>query len=209
MAIAAAVLLVAAPPDVLAQAAPVSVAPAPSTATSSRGVWAFLGGAATGLGAHELGHLLFNVVFDAEPGVKRISFKGVPFFAITHRRDLSPRREYAVSSAGLWVQHAASEWILTHEPDLRDRDAPFRKGWLAFNTATSAVYAGAALARGGPPERDTRSMAASRGLDERWMGILILGPAVLDALRYFRPGSEWATWTSRGMKVGLVLLVLK
>jgi len=34
----------------------------------------------------------------------------IPFFARTHRKQLSPRREAIVSSAGFWVQHATDEW---------------------------------------------------------------------------------------------------
>jgi len=169
----------------------------------------FLGGALAGLGAHEMGHLLFDVVFDAEPGIEKVTFKGLPFFAITHRADMSPRREYVISSAGFWMQHATSEWILSAEPGLRHTSGSFRKGVLAFNVGASAVYAAAAFARGGPAERDTRAMAASLGIDERWVGAMILVPAVLDVVRYFKPDARWAAWSSRGAKIGLVLLVLK
>jgi hypothetical protein len=168
-----------------------------------------LGGALAGLGAHEMGHLLFDVVFDADPGIEKITFKGLPFFAITHRPDVTPRQEYVISSAGFWMQHATSEWMLSAEPDLRHTSASFRKGVLAFNVGASAVYAAAAFARAGPAERDTRSMAASLGIDERWVGVMILVPAVLDVVRYFRPDARWAAWSSRGAKIGMVLLVLK
>jgi hypothetical protein len=83
------------------------------------------------------------------------------------------------------------------------------KGMLAFNVAASAAYAGAAFARTGPAERDTRGIAASARIDERWVGALILAPAVLDAVRYFDPDSTWAVWTSRATKVGLLLLALR
>ncbi len=174
------------------------------TATAS-----FLAGAFTGLVAHEGGHLLLDVVFDADPTVKRVEFHGIPFFALTHRNDLSPRREFAVSSAGFWVQHATNEWILTATPTLRDQRAPFRKGLLAFNVITSMAYSGAAFARTGPDERDTRGMADSARVDEPWIGVLILGPAVLDTWRYFDPDAKWAVWVSRAMKIGGVLLILR
>ena len=44
-----------------------------------------------------------------------------------------------------------------------DEHAPFAKGVLAFNVAASAAYAGAAFARTGPYERDTRGMASQLG----------------------------------------------
>ena len=169
----------------------------------------FVAGATVGLAAHEGGHLFFDVVFDADPGIKRIEFQGIPFFAITHRADLSPRREFTVSSAGFWVQHATNEWLLTRRPRLRDERARFAQGMLAFNLGTSTVYSIAAFARGGPSERDTRGMAASARIDERWIGAIVLAPAVLDAWRYLDPDAKWAVWASRAVKVGSVLLVLR
>ena len=101
------------------------------------------------------------------------------------------------------------EWLLTRHPDLRQEHAPFSKGMLAFNVLTSVGYGIVAFAKAGPSERDTRGMAASIGIDERVVGALIITPAVLDAYRYFNPGSRWAAWTSRGAKIGSVLLVLR
>jgi hypothetical protein len=152
----------------------------------------FVTGAFAGLVAHEAGHLLFDYAFDADPRIERVEFHGIPFFAITHRPDLSPRRELTVSSAGFWVQHAGSEWILTARPRLRHERSPFLKGMLAFNVVTSMAYAGAAFSRTGPAERDTRGIAVSAGVDERWVGAMILGPAALDAVRYFDPDAKWA-----------------
>lgn len=169
----------------------------------------FIAGGASGLLAHEAGHLLFNVAFDAEPHFRRVEFHGIPFFAIGHRTDLSPGREFVISSAGFWMQHAGSEWLLTARPELRRERAPFAKGILAFNILASGAYAGAAFARSGPAERDTRGMAASGRLNERWIGALVLAPAVLDAWRYYDPKAKWARWTSRGVKVGLVLLTIR
>ena len=167
---------------------------------------AFLGGAVTGFAAHEAGHVLFDVVFDADPGIKRVSFWEIPFFAITHE-PVSPKQEFAIASAGFWVQHGTSELLLTRRPNLRGEHAPFAKGMLAWNVLASAVYSGAAFARVGPPERDTRGMAVSLGVPEPWIGALILTPAVLDTIRYMRPQARWARWTSRGAKVAAVLLV--
>jgi hypothetical protein len=168
----------------------------------------FLGGALAGFAAHEGGHLALDVVFDADPRLKRVDFHGIPFFAIAHR-ELSPRRELAVSSIGFWIQHAGSEWILTRDPDLRSRRAPLRKGILAFNVLTSAAYAGAAFARTGPAERDTRGIAQSARVDERWVGAMLLVPATLDAWRYYDPDAKWPVWVSRIAKAGMVFLVVR
>ena len=158
---------------------------------------------------HEGGHLLFDAAFDASPRITGVRFGLVPFFAITHRGDLSPRREFTISSAGFWMQDLSSEWLLTRRPSLREARAPLAKGVLAFNVLNSAGYAFVALARAGPFERDTRGMAGSVGVDERAIGALVLAPAVLDAIRYFKPQTRWAKWASRAAKAGSVLLVTK
>ena len=184
------------------------------TATQSDGnsrveVISFLVGAGVGLAAHEGGHLLFNVLFDADPGVKKIAFGPFPFFAITHRPDVSRRREFVISSAGIWVQNATNEWLLTKRPRLREERAPFAKGLLTFNLLLSAGYSGIAFAGAGPAERDTRSMATSGRMHERWVGVMILAPAVLDAVRYFNPDAGWARWSARGAKAAAALMVIR
>jgi hypothetical protein len=169
----------------------------------------FLAGGALGLAMHESGHLIFDAIFAAEPRVIGVHFGPFPFFAITHRSDMSPRREFTISSAGFWVQEATDEWLLTKRPALRDERAWGVKGLLAFNVLNSVGYAFVAFAKAGPAERDTRGMADSIGVDERVIGAIVLAPAVLDGYRYFNRGSGWAAWTSRAVKVGSVLLVLK
>jgi hypothetical protein len=169
----------------------------------------FLAGGAVAFGAHESGHLLFDLLFDADPGIDKVEFHGIPFFAITHKSGLSPREEFTISSAGFWMQHAGNEWLLTRRPGLHHERAPFAKGMVAFNVLASVAYAGAAFAQTGPAERDTLGMATSARIDEPWIGAMILTPAVLDAWRYFHPDAKWAVWASRAAKVGMVLLVLK
>lgn len=113
-----------------------------------------------------------------------------------------------MSSAGFWVQHAGNEWLLSERRPVRNR-GPVAKGIFTFNVLTSAAYAGAAFAKTGPVERDTRGMAESARVDERWIGALLLAPAVLDAWRSFHPDAKWAAWTSRGVKVGMGVLIVR
>jgi hypothetical protein len=169
----------------------------------------FLTGGALAFVTHESGHLIFDAAFDAHARIEEVHFGRVPFFAITHRPDLSPRREFTVSSAGFWTQEATSEWLLTKRPDLRHEHAAFAKGVLAFDVLTSIGYGIVAFAKAGPYERDTRGMAASIGVDERVIGAMVIAPAALDAYRYFKPGERWAVWTSRAAKVGRVLMIVK
>ena len=184
-----------------------SVSTSEQSTTSS--VLEFLGGGALALGAHESGHLLFDAIFDANAGLKKVSFHGIPFFAITHDTGLPPTKEFVIDSAGFWVQEATNEWLLTKRPRLRYEHAPLLKGMFAFNVLASVGYSIAAFARTGPVERDTRGMADALRWKEPWIGALILAPAVLDAIRYYRPDAKWATWGSRGVKVGMVLLVIR
>jgi hypothetical protein len=184
----------------------------PSTTVEHRtasGLGKFFAGAAVGLAAHESGHLLFDGIFDANPSIKKVSFHGIPFFAITHDSGLSPRKEFVIDSAGFWVQEATNELILTRRPNLRREHAPFLKGLVAFNVGASMAYAGAAFARTGPAERDTRGMADSLGWKEPWVGVLILIPAVLDTIRFYHPDQKWAAWGSRAAKIGGVALVVR
>lgn len=169
----------------------------------------FLGGGALALAAHESGHLVFNGLFDAHPGIKKVSFHGIPFFAITHDAGLSPRREFIIDSAGFWMQEATNELILSRRPNLRRERAPLLKGVVAFNVLASVSYAGAAFARTGPIERDTRGMADALRWKEPWIGVLILVPAILDAVRYYHPEARWAAWGSRAAKIGGVVLVIR
>lgn len=187
---------------------PPAEAPPGERAVTVGEVASFLAGGALGLGIHESGHLLSVALFDADPGVKRVHFGPLPFFAITHE-DVSPAREYTIAASGFWMQHLSSEWLLATRPGLRYARAPVAKGLLAFNVAASVAYASAAFGRFGPGERDTRAMAASLDIAEPWVGAMILAPAALDAWRYFRPGSRWAVWASRAMKAGAVLVVIR
>jgi hypothetical protein len=193
-------------PLVRAQDVPASE-PQPTTRTAD--VVTFLAGAALGLAAHEAGHLVLDFAFDAKPWIKRVELGGIPFFAITHRSDLSPRREFAISSAGFWVQESWNEVLLTRRPMLRRDHAPLVKGAMAFNILASIGYATVAFAKTGPVERDTRGMADAVRVDERVIAAIVLAPALLDAYRYFKPDATWAKWASRGAKAGSVVVILK
>jgi hypothetical protein len=181
---------------------------APRQSAAQGRVALFFGGAALALGAHEAGHLTLDVAFSASPGIKRVNAGPFPFFAITHH-PVSAAREFTISSAGFWVQHASDELILAKHPDLRHEHAPVLTGMLAFNTVTSVGYAFAAFARRGPAERDTRGMAASAEVREPWIGASILTPALLDGARYYRPDAKWLKWASRATKIGGALLVIR
>ena len=174
----------------------------------------FLGGGAAGLVVHKAGHIAAALALSADPGFKRLDYGFIPFFAITSE-PTSRRRAYVIYSSGFHAQHLANEWLLRRGPAgsaLRGTSSAFRKGWLTFNLATSAVYTAAALGRFGPPERDTLGMASRTGDDgvaEPLIGVMILVPAALDGVRYAYDDPAWARWTSRAVKAGLVLLAVR
>lgn len=168
----------------------------------------FVAGGALGLAVHEAGHVTADVAFGVSPGLRKVSFGPLPFFAITHD-PVSPAREFVISSAGFWMQHASSELILSRRPRLREERAPLLKGILAFNILAAVAYAGAAFATTGPDERDTRGMALSARMAEPWIGATILAPAALDAARYYQPDVAWLRWTSRAAKIGGALLIVR
>jgi hypothetical protein len=192
----------------IAAAAVLCCLTAPAQAQQTGAVAQFFAGAALGLGLHESGHLVFDGAFGAHPGVRKVSAGFIPFFAITHE-PVTPLKEFTISSAGFWVQHAGSEYLLSRRPNLREEHGPVAKGLLAFNVLTSVMYAGAAFVQHGPLERDTRGMAISADIPEPWIGVSILAPALLDGARYYRPRSRALQWTSRAAKVAGVMLIFK
>lgn len=191
---------------VAAAAAVVLLAPAPSARAAS--FWKpFLAGAASGFAIHEGSHLVLDLAFDAEPRLKGVGFGPIPFFAVTHKNGLPSHQEALISGAGFLSQQITSEIVLTRRAP-GDSVSPFEKGLLAFHVATSVGYAGAAFARYGPHERDTRGLADATHTDERVIGALVLAPAVFDAWRYKRPDSRAAKWGSRLSKVAFLGVIL-
>jgi hypothetical protein len=177
--------------------------------SAGKRIASFLAGGAIGLGAHESAHVLADLALGERPGIRKVDFHGVPFFAITHRSGLPRWKEFTISSAGFWAQHAENELLLDRRPQLRWERAPVVKGVFAFNVLASVAYAGAAFAKTGPAERDTRGMAASARIDERLVGTLLLAPALLDAWRYYHPSARAAPWVSRAVKIGMVVMVAR
>ncbi len=165
-------------------------------------------GVGLGFGLHEGGHLLTNGFFQSDPYLKPVKGGGIPFFSISHRKVLPSWQEAVVASSGLWTQFALAETILTRSPDLRRQRAPIQKGVLAFHVGLSLLYGVAGLGQWGPPERDTRGIAQSFGVNEKWIGAVVLAPGFLDAYRYYRGAPRWVLWGSRVAKLLLAVPIL-
>ena len=162
-----------------------------------------LAGVASGFVAHEASHLGFDLAFDAKPRLKGVRFGSIPFFAVAHDADTPPRQEALISGAGFLSQYIWTEIALSHRPAAQSL-SNFSKGVLAFHVATSVAYAGAAFARYGPFERDTRGIADATGTDERLIGAVVLAQAAFDSWRYLRPQSRAARWGSRLSKAAFI-----
>lgn len=169
----------------------------------------FLGGALVALVIHESGHYAMDRALGTDPYLKRVDTAGIPFFAVSYRKEVTPRQEYAIASAGFWMQHGMAEAILAKYPRVWQEAPTAVKGAFAFHLVTSLIYAYAALAKSGPPERDTLGMARGLAINERWIGAAVILPAALDLYRSFHPNNPWATWGSRGIKIGFVFALTK
>ncbi len=183
----------------------------------------FVAGVATGFLAHEAGHVFANLVQGNVPRIQGVlGFGFIPFFTVAPRvtcrddhcvkHDGSPLStgvggKVAITSAGFNVQQVTDELLLSLEPRLRYRVAPFRKGLLAFNTLLSVGYAISAMTRIENREGDVTATAHLMGVPrEAYAGALLL-IAGLDIYRYFVPDSKWAPWVSRAGKAGFIGVV--
>ncbi len=176
----------------------------------------FLAGAAAGFAAHEGCHVAANLAMGNVPQLEPVRFAGaIPFFSIapgiTCGRDRCTTRSGApfspglrglsiILTAGLQCQHLYDEVILTHEPDLRAADAPFRTGMLAFGILASLAYVTADVASFEPPAGDLSALYRDTKVSRRAMNALLAATALLDAARYALPRTPVLPWASRASK---------
>jgi hypothetical protein len=174
-------------------------------------------GFVTAFAVHEACHGVANLAMANAPTLEPVTFLGVfPFFAVSPnigckngtcvKRDGSPfapgPKGYAfIVSSGILCQEITDEIILTGNPRIRHETAPFLKGMLLFNTATSVAYGIASLTRIEPPEGDLAGLDTLHGIPHGVFAALVLGTAALDIARYFLPEVAWLPWVSRGSKL--------
>jgi hypothetical protein len=182
---------------VLTLARPLAAKPAPEADFRKLKDWAWFAlGAASGFVAHELSHIVADLIFG-----KSISFVGVklgpfPFFAIQPCCNLTHEQEYVIASAGFDMQSINSELILWMAPRLRSERRAFLKGILVLDIGLSLGYGITALAGIGPAQSDTNTMARGLGIPSWPIGIWLIVPAAMDLYRYLVPGSTWAPYVS-------------
>jgi hypothetical protein len=180
----------------------------------------YLGGGLVGFLAHESGHVVMNLAYGNVPQFQHITTFGfIPFVAINPRlschgdvctkHDGTPLSggesgKYNIVTAGYDVQHITTEVLLTLEPDLRWRRAPFRKGVFAFDILLSVGYALSNITGTESSFGDSANAVAASGLPRAVFDAVLVAPAALDAYRFFHPEAKWAPWVSRGAKLGMV-----
>lgn len=177
-----------------------------------------LAGVATAFVGHELGHVTANLMMGNVPHFSGIMVGGfIPFVAITpgitcdgdhcvkrNGETFGPGRrgKYFIVTAGFHAQHITDEVLLSLWPELRQREAAFYKGLLAFNLFLSAFYAAGAWTGLEDPHGDLDGAGEMSGIDTRVLATFLMLPAVLDTCRYFFPGTRrWLPWVSRGSKL--------
>jgi len=229
-AMAAAAWLVASPALAVDLETPVALAdPAPGgvpelTDVTPASVALTAAGFVTAFVVHEACHGAANLAMANVPTLEPVRFLGfLPFFAVSPniqcrdgtclRRGGEPFQPgppgYAfIVSSGILCQEITNEIILTEHPRIRYESAPFLKGMLLFNLATSVAYGIANLAGIEPPQGDLRALDTIGGIPHGVFAAVVLGTAALDVARYFLPGVGWLPWVSRGSKVVTVGLVV-
>jgi len=229
-AMAAAAWLVASPALAVDLETPVTLAASPPgglpelTDVTAASVALTAAGFVTAFVVHEACHGVANLAMANVPTLEPVRFLGFfPFFAVSPniqcrdgiclRRGGEPFQPgppgYAfIVSSGILCQEITDEIILTEHPRIRHETAPFLKGMLLFNVATSVAYGIANLAGIEPPQGDLRSLDAVSGVPHGVFAAVVLGTAALDVARYFLPDVGWLPWVSRGSKVVTVGLVV-
>ena len=178
----------------------------------------FLGGAAVAFFAHESGHVVTNLAYGNVPRLVPITTFGfIPFVAIAgdircddamcYTRDNKEfgggrAGKYVIVTAGFTVQHLTTELLLSLEPHLRYRRAPFRKGVLAFDILVSVGYALSTWTRTEDTFGDSGTAADTSGIPRDVFAALLITPALIDTYRFLRPDSHsrWLPYASRASK---------
>lgn len=185
--------------------------PAAQPSLPKQGMWAgnptkFFTGAFGAFLGHESGHLVANWALGTDPYLMGVHYGPIPFFTIQPGKPMNNHQHYITASAGFNAQSIINEVVLTSHPNLMRENEPTLKGLTAFNFWLSIGYAATAFAKAGPQERDTKGMADSLGINERWIGAIILVPTALDTYRYKHPDSKWAPIASRLSKLAIIFL---
>ncbi len=152
-----------------------------------------LGGAATTVLMHELGHFLV-----AESEGAAAYFDGI---TIEYRdTDGSDQQALRLSSAGFQTQWLASEYgfMRLNQGGLSDRQRSWHAGLILGHIGITSAYL---TFLKNHEDGDVGGVATASGLSTDKVVALLAIPAVIDSWRLFGKYSpKWASWTARGFK---------
>lgn len=163
-----------------------------------------LAGAATGLVAHESGHLTLDFALQTHPTLEPVHLGPLPFFAIQPNDVDGDRELYAITMMGFLSEALSTEAIFARHPDLVHHHRPFLEGMLAFHVVLDVSYAITGIANVGPSQSDVNSMARASGIPRWGISTMLLVPVAFDLLRYIRPDTRrWSMWVGMGSRLPL------
>lgn len=152
-----------------------------------------LGGAATTVALHELGHFVVAGIEDAEPYFDDLTVK-------YHNLDGTDRQNLRLSSAGFQAQ-----WLVSEYAFHRLKDNKLTPGQTAWNAGLVLGHLGITAAYltflRDHEDGDVEGIATATGLSNGEVLALITLPALLDTWRLFGDKTpRWASWVSPGYK---------
>ena len=154
--------------------------------------------------------MIANLAFGEKPGLGKVDFHGIPVL-----RDHASQRAAVARGihdlVGRLLGAACHERMAADAPPARSEPSRRRSRRACLrSTCSRRLPTRARRSRKPVPRSATHAgMAASSRIDERWIGALVLAPALLDGWRYYHPDTKWATWASRGVKIGMVVMVVR
>jgi hypothetical protein len=160
----------------------------------------FLGGVATGILAHEMGHtaLAWSMGDEVVLHGTTIIYPGV-----SH----SDRERIRLSSAGIQTQWLVTEGAFLyrkHQPMSAVADS-FSAGLICAHLAITAAYA---TVINNHQHGDLTGISKATGASNEVLALAIAAPAVLDAWRLFGHDTPaWADYLSIGLKGGMITAV--
>ncbi len=159
-----------------------------------------LGGAATTIAIHELGHFVVAGIEDAEAHFDGLTVK-------YRNYDGSDRQNLRLSSAGYQAQWLASEYAFKRldQPGLSQKQRAWNAGLILGHIGITAAYLTFLKEN---ENGDVSGISEATGMSTSEVLALLTIPAVLDSWRLFGKNSpKWAGWTSKGFKaVGITAI---
>lgn len=152
-----------------------------------------LGGAATSIAAHELGHFMVAEHEDADAYFDNITVK-------YRHTDGSDKQNLRLSSAGYQTQWLTSElgFYQLNQANISDNKRAWNAGLVIGHLGITAAYLTFLKDH---EDGDARGVSSATDISTDKIVALLAIPALLDSWRLFGQNTpKWASWTSQGFK---------